>query len=261
MKVSILVFALGLMAASAHAGLVDTINDSTSGLAGGVDGILGADEYGAGNAQRALGSGSGFGGTVGNGALYLDASGSDLKIGFQPGANLNDILVLYFDTRAGGFTDATMSDEGDNGRRAITNPLASGTLVFDAGFLPDYGLAIDGNGIGVFELASPGLIYQTGDFSSAFNRGGNTNFREIVIPKSVLSLGSSFDFTGIYTASSSYMSNETIPGGNISGDNPGFGPGGPVNALGYDRFQAVPEPASMLALGVGAAAVLRRRRK
>lgn len=251
---------LTLAAVSAHAGLVDTVTDSNPLLlSGSDDNALGANEYGTGNGQKVLGSGSGFSGALGAGSLYLDSSLTDLKIGFQPGGDVNDNVVLYLDTKAGGFTDADMSDTADGGRTAVTNPIRDSNIVFDAGFRPDYAVVIGNFGVVSFELTSGSLNFI--DFFGDVT-GGNSNFREFTLSKLTYGIGTSFNFLGIYTSDTGFLSDETLPGGQISGGNAGFGTAGTtVNVTGYDRFQAVPEPASMVALGLGAAALLRRRRK
>ena len=253
---------IGAASAVAHAGLVDTITDSSPGLSGAIDGTLDADEFGMGNSQKVLGSGTGFGGTVGNGSLYFDSSATDLKIGFLPGASLNDNLVLYIDSRAGGVLDSAMSDQQDGSRYSVTDPIRDGNLDFGSDFLPDFAIVIGGFGFVSFEL-TPGNDITFKEFFGNPSSTSGTSYREVSFSKAMLGDLGDFNFVALYTSSNGFISNESMPGG-IVGDNPGFGTAGTSLTIpGFDRFQvqAVPEPGTWAALGLGAAVFLRRRRR
>ena len=253
---------IGAACTAAHAGLVDTINDNSPGLSGAIDGTLDADEFGAGNSQKVLGSGTGFGGTVGNGSLYLDSSATDLKVGFTPGASINDNLVIYIDSRAGGVLDSDISDRQDGSRYSVTDPLRDGNIDFGRDFLPDFAIVIGGFGFVSFEL-TPGTDITFKEFFGNPASTTGTSYREASFAKSMLGDLGDFNFVVLYASSDGYLSNESMPGG-IAGDNPGFGTAGTSLTIpGYDRFQVqvVPEPGAWAALGLGAAAMLRRRRR
>ena len=137
--------------ATAFGGLVTTHTDTDASGAT-VDGTISANEYGPGNSYSYTGAGGGFGGTLGGGALYFQSDASNLYVGFQPGNNLNDNVVIHLDTRAGGFTDADMNDTADPGRNLISNLTRDVDDPYPVGILPDYGLVIGGFGIVLFEL-------------------------------------------------------------------------------------------------------------
>src|SRR5688572_20072192 len=83
------------------------------------DGAIGFAEYAAGYTN---GGGTGFGGTLGNGVIFMDADATNLYIGFDPGADLNDFVALQLSTNtSGGFSDADMNDQGNGARRAASN--------------------------------------------------------------------------------------------------------------------------------------------
>ena len=144
---------------------------------------------GAVPAVYANGGGGGFGGTLGNGSIYMDVIGTNILIGFTPGGALNDIVALYLDTRAGGFLDAQMSDTADGGRTAISELTLTQNDVFPAGVVPDFGIAFGGFGAALFEL-----------------NGGSLNFLQsagvvqLTIPLATLSNPTQIDFFAGYTS-------------------------------------------------------------
>lgn len=248
---------------AAFSQLVDTRTDSDETTSSfNKDGVISANEYGAGNSQSYLGAGTGFGGTLGAGSLYVDFSSSSLNIGAQLGNNLNDNIVILIDSRSGGFTDAMMNDTGDPGRNLSTNLTRDVDDQFFSTFLPDYSIVIGSFGIVSFELTSGSLNFI--DYDGTFTGNAAGVAREYSLNRGALSLGaagSAFDFIVGYGSDSNYMSNEGIPGQAFAaGGNLGFDNGGnTVLWEHYDRFQAVPEPATMVALGAGLAALLRKR--
>ena len=85
--------------ATSFGGLIDSrTNNSPSTPT--PDGVISANEYGPGNSYSYTGSGGGFGGTLGSGTLYFQSDATNLYIGFQPGNQLNDNVVIHLDTRA-----------------------------------------------------------------------------------------------------------------------------------------------------------------
>jgi hypothetical protein len=244
------------LASAVEAQLVDTHADSTA--SGAVrDQTLSPGEYGGG-AYNYAGGGSGFGGTVGAGRIYMDSDATNLYIGFQMGGALNDLAAILLDTRAGGYTDAGMNDNGDGGRRASTQQSINADDQYAPGFLPDFSVIIGNFGTVFFELKGDPDPINFLDFDGTSTQP----FREYSIPLATLGLapGANVDFFVAYIGDSGYGSNESIPAGPINaGPNPGFD----TISAGYptfDRFTVVPAPGGAALVGLGGLVALRRRR-
>lgn len=254
MKNVVALAALVALAGTASARpLVDTRVDTTPGN------TIGTYNY--------AGAGTGFGGTLGNGAISLDSDASNLYLQFTAGGSLNDLVAIFIDSRVGGFTDADMDDQADGGRRALTQLANATDDAFDADFRPDFGVIIGNFGTVLFELTAgntPGhLNFLNFDSSTALPR-------DYSIPLATLGLGagSSLKFAVAYTSDSGYLSNESIPAFPAlqNNGNPGFGDGqfgGTVGSPGlgnYNLFTVVPTPGAVTLAGLAALAGLRRRR-
>ncbi|MFO0839491.1 MAG: hypothetical protein U1D55_13325 [Phycisphaerae bacterium] len=219
-----------------------TLRIDSDGASATVDQTISASEYGPGNSYSYAGGGTGFGGVLGSGTLYMNSDSTNLYVAFQPGATLNDIAVLYLDTRAGGFTDNTMFDGADRQRRAVTQLVGSANSAFDPDFLPDFALTIDRGGMTFYELTGGSLTFIS--FSGA-TTGQNTLAREFSMALSTLGMtsGGSLRFLMMYTSwpatfptDAQFCSNESIPpfGPLNSGGNPGSTVS--ANTAAYDEF-------------------------
>ena len=202
---------------------------------------------------------------MGNGLLYMNSDATNLYIGFDPGADLNDNVVIFLDSRSGGFTDAQMNDVSDPGRNLSSNLTRDVDDIMPIG--ADFSVVIGDFGIVVFELNAGNSSGHLGfvDFVDTNpDTNSSTLFREVSIPLSTLGNPSLVDFFTIYGSDDNFISNEGIPNPNIA-NNPGYdnnaNGGGPVTWANYDRFVVVPEPASLTLFGLGALAICRRRRR
>jgi len=212
-----------------------------------------------------FGAGTGFGGTVGNGSITLDSDATNLYINFTMGGGIDNIIAIWFDTRAGGFTDATMEDQNDGSRRALTQLANATDDAFDANFLPDFGITMGNFGNVQFELNGDATI----PFIN-FEGDTSTGTRGYTIPLASIGVlpGGTIDFMVGYISDSGYMSNESIPAYEPlqTNGNPGFGDGqfgGTVGSPGignYNRFVTVPTPGATALLGLAGVAAIRRRR-
>jgi len=222
--------------------LADTRTDAAPGGAT-IDGTLGANEYGPANAYVYSGGGTGFGGTVGGGSarVYMNSSATDLFVGFQPGATVNDVVTIYFNTKAGGFTDATMDDGSSSDRTVISELTGDPHDPFP--FEADYAVTIWNASPGAFfyELKGIGNTHQFIS-NAAINgpfAGTSTAFREFSLPLSTLgvSAGGNVDFFVAYCSTSLINSNESIPAYSPLNSLGNPGNGGPTAGYGaYDRF-------------------------
>lgn len=249
--------ALAGMASIANAGLSVTHVDTTAGVSG-----TPASPY------QYSGAGAGFGGFLGGGQLSFDSDATNLQLGLlgAPSA-FNDNVILFLDTRAGGFVDADMNDTADGGRAGLSNLAAAVNDAMPAGFLPDFGVVFGNFGTVLFELnagGSPGhLIFLNFD-------GNGAGTRNYSIPLATLGVvpGGNVDFFAAYVSGSGYASNESIPASPAlqANGNPGFGDGqfgGTIGTPGYanfNRFTTVPTPGALAMLGLGGLVAARRRR-
>src|SRR2546425_9477770 len=89
---------------------------------------------------------SGFGGPIGLGSLTLTDDGTTVSGQVNKGPNgFNDVLVIYLDSVAGGFSDTSgFADGADGLRKAISGFDGGGNrrLMTFSGMLPDYAIAL-----------------------------------------------------------------------------------------------------------------------
>jgi hypothetical protein len=215
---------------------------------------------------------SGFGGPIGGGSLTLTDDGTTLFGTINKGPNgFNDVLVIYIDTVAGGFsTSAGFTDSADGLRKAISGFDGSNrsTLNFASGFLPDYAIALgpqsDGFG-GLWTLSGGGS--HPFDTSVGLTPTGTPGSATYTFSLSLASIGltpgagQSLELFGTYISNSGYRSDEAVAGTETGAQ--GWGNTITQTAFGTFTTTPVPEP-STLALsalsGFATLLMLRRRR-
>jgi len=230
----------------------------------------------AGNAATTyLGNGStAWGGGVGNGNIIIDDTISGTLTITTNVTVENNALVIYFDSKGGGFNSTSgFQDGADALRRAISGYDSSangggvGKSTTLMPFSADFAIGVDKGWGGLWELsngANNSLIYKTAALSGGFGDGGVGTGKALTINVSDLGLaansGQSFNFFAIMVSGSGFTSPEFIGASSISGSN-GWGNTQTVGV--GSSYTLVPEPSSSLLMGIGLAGlvVLRRFRK
>lgn len=231
------------------------------------------------HAATYLGNGkTGFGGPVGNGSLTFTDDGTTLFGTINN--NLGDELVIYIDSKAGGFTTtSTFTDTGGGGdilRKATSgyDGTLRATLNFAAGFGADLALAISPvqaqfgalftlDTVGNFTYGSNGSngslnLTPTGTATGPFTFS-------IALANLGVTPGSSFDFISTYGNfhNDIYRSNEayvTTFTGTTNPDN-NFGTNTATATSFSTYITTVPEPSAFAMLLGGAGLLITRRRR
>ncbi len=159
---------------------------------------------------------TGFGNPVGLGQLTINDDGTNLTLHLIKGSgDLNDAVVIYIDSKAGGFsTTADFTDAGDDLRKAVSgfDGTNRSALTFPTAFTPDYAIAFDKGFGGVWELIGNGSHNY---ITSANLTPSNTNTAsdyQLTFNKSAIGITGTveFKFLVTYLSNTAYRSNEFI---------------------------------------------------
>ena len=225
----------------------------------------------AGSARAAVytgNGGAGFGGSVGGSTLTVTDGGSTINFSLATSGFNGNGLAIYLDTVAGGATStSTFTDTQDGGRTVLSGLSGNGRALatFAPGFGADYGISVEpGSFAGIFNLATPGtfgFVASGGlDTTATTVLNFSVNKADVGLPAT----GLGFTFEASLVSTSGYRSNETIgtsvtvPG--TLGDTPNAGFTGTQTFATANTFGVVPEPTSLAAIGLAAAALVGRRR-
>jgi len=213
---------------------------------------------------------SGFGGPIGLGSLTLTDNGTTVSGQINKGPNgLNDTLVLYIDSTAGGFSDTSgFADTFDGLRKSISgfDGANRSLLTMSGGFLPDYAIALgpaNENFGGLWQLANGGANSLPFVTSVNLNPTGNNNSPTYTFSFNVSQIGltpssgATFRLLGTYISNGGFRSDEAVAGNDVGAQ--GWNPFLQTASVSYT---IVPEPSTFAFLGFGLAimAVVRRKR-
>jgi len=176
---------------------------------------------------------AGFGGTVGGSTLNISDDGTTITFSFAKSIsdNLDNVVVIYIDSKTGGFNSTSGFDDNSDGlRRAISTTNGGGNdpeVNFPAGFNADFALAFDSNFGGWFTLANGGAHTFGSDGTNGSANltptGDNTSgTHTLTIDFSELDITSTdnFKFVATYIADSAFLSDE-VYGDGVGAGNPG----------------------------------------
>jgi hypothetical protein len=203
---------------------------------------------------------SGFGGPIGLGSLTLTDNGTTVSGQVNKGPNgFNDVLVLYLDTQAGGFTNTSgFADSFDGLRRAISGfdgGANRSLLTFTSGFLPDYAIALgpsSDNFGGLWQLANGGANSLNFVTSVNLNPTGTPNNATYTFSFNVSQVGitpesaATFALLGTYLSGTGFRSDEAVAGNDVGAQ--GWNP---FLQTALVTYTIVPEPSSCALLGLG----------
>ena len=159
---------------------------------------------------------TGYGGVIGTGNLSINDDGTTLTFILTKGASpLNDAMVIFVDTKSGGFTTTSgFTDEADGLRKAISGLQTPNraTLNFPSGFVPDYAIALDQSFAGIWELVNGGSHNYIN--SANLTPSGNPNAATYTFTVAKADIGLTgvvvFNFLATYGSETGYRSNEFI---------------------------------------------------
>jgi hypothetical protein len=213
---------------------------------------------------------SGFGGPIGLGSLTLTDDGTTVSGTVNKGPNgFNDVLVIYLDSLAGGFSDTSgFADGADGLRKAVSGFDGGGNrslLTFTLGFSPDHAIALgpaSDNFGGMWQLANGGANSLNFITSVNLNPTGNNNSPTYTFSFNVSQIGltpnsgQTFSLFGTYISNTGFRSDEAIAGNDVGSQ--GYNP---FLQTAFTSYTIVPEPSTVTLVGVGIAAFLVSRRR
>ena len=179
---------------------------------------------------------TGFGGPLGTGKFTITNDATKIYISFNKGSgDLNDAVVIYFDSKTGGFASTTGFNDTGDGLRTATSGFQTASnksiLTFPSGFLADYAITFDKTFAAIFQLATGGansFTYVNSANLTPTTSSATAPVYTLSFLKTDIGLGTStsFKFLASYISSTAYRANEFI------------GETGPANNIAYTDYTA-----------------------
>ncbi len=201
---------------------------------------------------------TGFGGPVGQSSLTVSDNGTTINFSLTKGTGggFNDAMVIYIDSKTGGFANTgSMNDQADGLRKAISGasggtvglvPNNRSTLNFPAGFEADYAIALGPACCsfgGVWELANGGdnsLVYKNSANLLPLTATGTVYTFSCAKADIGITGAVTFKFVASYlNAENSFRSNEGY-GGGLPASNVGAGTGAAPTSATYTTSLTYP---------------------
>lgn len=229
------------------------------------DGVFHASEYDL--TPITMSTATGGGGVLHSpGNFYINTQIASLTLGFQPGASLNNTVVMLLNFQSGGRARGSgggvtpINDTTDAARRAISS--LQGRYFVDASSGADAAITINSDGFGFFLFPDDqhATFTQVGSYIGVTDAG--TGFREAEFAPPFfggLVPPGGFDFTLVY-AGDNFLFNEAVPVQPYSG---GVNPGATVTDVPnfYNLGIFIPAPGSAALLAGGLLLCSRRVRR
>jgi Secretion system C-terminal sorting domain/PKD-like domain len=188
-----------------------------------IDGMI-EPVWGTPLATDAGGPGGGFGGDLLLNALYANNDGANTNLGIKGKLHWDGNRILVFiDSKAGGYANGSF--DRTNAPAGLDAFNAGST--FDAGFMPDYAVAINGSGSGasytadLFTLAAAGSNMTLGASNFAVvSWSGATQDFELKLPNSALGYtGGNLKFFAMLQGGGGFLCNQFLtPAGSGDGN-------------------------------------------
>lgn len=220
------------------------------------DGVFNPSEYDI--TPITMSTAGGGGGVLRSpGNFYINTQLTSLTLGFQPGATLNDTVVMLLNYKSGGRARGSgggvtpINDTTDAARRAISS--LQGQYFVDASSGADAAITINSDGFGFFLFPDDqhAAFTQVGSYIGVANAG--TGFREAQFAPSFfggLIPPGGFDFSLVYAADN-FLFNEAVPTQPYSsGANPGAAVTDVPNFYKLGIFIPAPGSGALLATGL-----------
>jgi hypothetical protein len=170
----------------------------------------------------------GFGDVFGSsGNIEINDDGTTISFTLNRGVgDLNNTMVIYIDSKSGGFSDtSTFTDSGDGLRRGISgfDGTNRSTVNFPAGFGADYVISFDQNfaGFWILDNVSNFTFIDSANLSPTGTANNATYSFDVDFTELGITSTDNFKFVATYLNDSNAFRSDEAIGDGIAGGNPG----------------------------------------